>query len=43
MDYTGKRTDVVDFGGEVDYDGYQWFQDAPPRAQVCVFRSFGIA
>jgi hypothetical protein len=34
MDYTGKRTDVVDFGGEMDYSHYQWFQDAPPRAPV---------
>lgn len=34
MDYTGKRTDVVDFGGETDYSHYQWFQDAPPRAPV---------
>jgi len=31
MDYSGKRTDVVDFGGEVDYSGYNWFQDAPPK------------
>ncbi|TFK36903.1 hypothetical protein BDQ12DRAFT_667433 [Crucibulum laeve] len=25
------RTDVVDFGGEMDYSNYQWFQDPPPR------------
>jgi len=31
MDYSGKRTDVVDFGGEVDYSDYAWFQDAPPK------------
>lgn len=31
MDYSGKRTDVVDVGGEVDYSNYQWFQDPPPR------------
>ncbi len=30
----GKTTDVVDFGGETDYEGYEWFQDAPPRPQV---------
>ncbi|KAF8202986.1 hypothetical protein BJ912DRAFT_842198 [Pholiota molesta] len=29
--YSGKRTDVVDFGGEVDYSDVKWFQDAPPR------------
>ena len=34
MDFAGKRTDVVDSGGEVDYSNYQWFQDAPPRPQV---------
>jgi len=33
MDFGGKRHDVVDIGGEVDYEGYQWFQDAPPRPQ----------
>jgi len=33
MDYSGKRTDVVDVGGEIDYSNYQWFQDAPPRPQ----------
>jgi len=27
----GKRTDVVDFGGEADYSHMKWFQDAPPR------------
>ncbi len=27
----GKRTDVVDFGGEMDYSETKWFQDAPPR------------
>ncbi|KAG5654721.1 hypothetical protein H0H81_007477 [Sphagnurus paluster] len=31
MNYSGKRTDVVDVGGEVDYSNYQWFQDPPPR------------
>jgi len=31
MEYGGKRTDVVDFGGEVDYSNVAWFQDAPPR------------
>lgn len=34
MDLYGKRTDVVDFGGETDYEGYEWFQDAPPRPPV---------
>jgi hypothetical protein len=31
MDYTGKQTDVIDFGGEANYEGHQWFQNAPPR------------
>jgi hypothetical protein len=31
--FYGKTTDVVDFGGETDYEGYAWFQDAPPRPQ----------
>ncbi|KAL0951457.1 hypothetical protein HGRIS_008146 [Hohenbuehelia grisea] len=31
MDYSGKRNDVVDFGGEFDYSNYQWFQDPPAR------------
>jgi hypothetical protein len=30
MDAYGKRTGVVDLGGETDYTGYQWFQEAPP-------------
>lgn len=34
MDYSGKRTDVVDVGGEMDYSDYQWFQDVPARSQV---------
>ncbi|KAF8642002.1 hypothetical protein AX16_000417 [Volvariella volvacea WC 439] len=33
MDYPGKQSDTVDFGGEVDYSNYQFFQDAPPRPQ----------
>ena len=36
MDYTGKHLDVVDFGGEVDYSGHQWFQEPPPRPEVKV-------
>ncbi|KAF8215954.1 hypothetical protein K438DRAFT_1748801 [Mycena galopus ATCC 62051] len=32
MDFTGKQAaEVVDFGGEVDYTNYHWFQDAPPK------------
>lgn len=35
MDFAGgKRHDVVDIGGEVDYSGIQWFQDAPSRERV---------
>jgi hypothetical protein len=30
MDLYGKNTDVVDFGGETDYEGYEWFREAPP-------------
>ncbi|KAL4070769.1 hypothetical protein J3A83DRAFT_3261726 [Scleroderma citrinum] len=33
MDYTAKNLDVVDFGGEVDYTGHQWFQEPPPRPE----------
>ncbi|KXN86768.1 hypothetical protein AN958_09649 [Leucoagaricus sp. SymC.cos] len=37
MDYSGKRTDVVDHGGEVDYTGMQWFSEPPPpRAPTIV-------
>lgn len=34
MDFTAKNADVVDFGGEVDYSGHQWFQEPPPRPEV---------
>ncbi|KAG6862175.1 hypothetical protein C0995_004257 [Termitomyces sp. Mi166 len=30
-DYGGKRTDVVDFGGGIDYGDHKWFQDKPNR------------
>jgi hypothetical protein len=31
MDFTGKRTDIVDIGGDaMDYSGKTWFQDRPP-------------
>src|ERR1700678_1620776 len=36
MDFTGKRSDVIDLGGEVDYSNIQWFQDPPQRPQVCL-------
>ncbi|KAE9400534.1 hypothetical protein BT96DRAFT_819113 [Gymnopus androsaceus JB14] len=26
----GKRNDVVDFGGEADYENMEWFKEAPP-------------
>jgi len=29
--YAGKRSDVVDFGGEMDYSNVKWFQERPPR------------
>lgn len=33
MDYIAKNVDVVDFGGEADYTGHQWFQEPPPRPE----------
>jgi len=34
MNFTGKQTDVIDFGGEADYANMQWFQEpAPQRPQ----------
>jgi len=33
MDYTAKNAEHVDFGGEVDYSGHQWFQEPPPRPE----------
>jgi len=30
MNHFGKNEDTVDFGGEMDYTGYEWFQDRPP-------------
>ncbi|KAH7885970.1 hypothetical protein F5I97DRAFT_1936915 [Phlebopus sp. FC_14] len=33
MDFTAKNIDAVDLGGEVDYSGYQWFQEPPPRPE----------
>ena len=37
MNFTGKQTDVIDFGGEADYANMQWFQEpAPQRTQVCL-------
>lgn len=32
MDFTGKQAaEVVDFGGEVDYSNYRWFDNPPPK------------
>lgn len=33
MDFSGKRNDVIDYGGDFDYSGQNWFQDAPPRPE----------
>ncbi|KAH7930517.1 hypothetical protein BV22DRAFT_1000444 [Leucogyrophana mollusca] len=33
MDYTAKNAENVDFGGEYDYSGHLWFQEAPPRPE----------
>jgi len=30
----GKPADTVDFGGEVDYNSYEWFKDPPPRSEA---------
>lgn len=40
--FPGKRSDVVDFGGEADYSNVKWFEDRPPRerATVCLVVSF---
>ena len=32
--YAGKTNDTVDWGDEVDYSGYEWFKDPPPRPEV---------
>jgi hypothetical protein len=37
MNQWGKNEDTVDVGGEMDYAGYQWFQDPPPRPEVLVY------
>ncbi|THH02599.1 hypothetical protein EW026_g261 [Hermanssonia centrifuga] len=29
----GKQEDTVDWGDEVDYSGYEWFKDPPPRPE----------
>ena len=29
-----KPMDTVDWGDEVDYSGYEWFKDPPPRPEV---------
>ncbi|KAI0756762.1 hypothetical protein C8Q80DRAFT_1091282 [Daedaleopsis nitida] len=31
-DLYNKQAETVDWGGEVDYSGYEWFKDPPPRA-----------
>lgn len=33
MDVYGKQADTVDWGDEVDYSGYEWFKDPPPRPE----------
>ncbi|EGO04820.1 hypothetical protein SERLA73DRAFT_173962 [Serpula lacrymans var. lacrymans S7.3] len=33
MNFYGKNEDAVDFGGEMDYSGHQWFQEPPPRPE----------
>ena len=34
MDVYSKQADTVDWGDEVDYSGYEWFKDPPPRPEV---------
>ncbi|KAI0963938.1 hypothetical protein AcW1_000881 [Taiwanofungus camphoratus] len=29
----GKQAETVDYGDEVDYTGYEWFKDPPPRPE----------
>ncbi|KAI1789763.1 hypothetical protein LXA43DRAFT_892338 [Ganoderma leucocontextum] len=31
MDIYNKEADTVDWGGEADYSGYEWFKDPPER------------
>ncbi|KAI9060545.1 hypothetical protein FKP32DRAFT_1031605 [Trametes sanguinea] len=33
MDFSSKQAETVDWGGEVDYSGYEWFKDPPPRPE----------
>ncbi|KAH9947726.1 hypothetical protein B0H21DRAFT_691522 [Amylocystis lapponica] len=33
LDVYGKPADTVDWGDEVDYSGYEWFKDPPPRPE----------
>ncbi|GJE99656.1 hypothetical protein PsYK624_159270 [Phanerochaete sordida] len=33
MDVYAKQADTVDWGDEVDYSGYEWFKDPPPRPE----------
>ncbi|EIW64242.1 uncharacterized protein TRAVEDRAFT_25482 [Trametes versicolor FP-101664 SS1] len=33
MDLTSKQAETVDWGGEVDYSGIEWFKDPPPRPE----------
>ncbi|TFK30839.1 hypothetical protein FA15DRAFT_751836 [Coprinopsis marcescibilis] len=33
MDFTGKGNDVIDYGGDYDYTGQNWFQERPPRPE----------
>lgn len=47
MNHFGKNEDTVDFGGEMDYAGYEWFQDRPPPRPevgyyVLVLRAYTI-
>lgn len=34
--FAGKRSDVVDFGGEADYSNVKWFEDRPARERATV-------
>ena len=34
VDLYNKQAETVDWGGEVDYSGYEWFKDPPPRPAV---------
>lgn len=43
MEYSGKRTDIVDAGGDYDYSHVKWFSDPPARPAVCGLKILFLA